>query len=431
MKEATLLSNEHVLISVDTDPENSNQMEYIKQNFCGIVLTDIKELDTIKAPSNSHNRLMYLCGNIHTFHDIIKNTNNKIYVIKELSYNYENYEHLLMSAGHVPMNVNDVGVYFREFFDQANYFDLISTEHEFQSLTESNKPGRALRTGIYLSRVQETNVTTSSIRDKLLAPTKQLSHDTQATTKFNLLRCSTNLSGPTDNFRKTDNHIIDQVNGVSEHFFAHPAKLNHVLAQIYRNRLVPNARRPERKAKISAHSDKTKDMPRNGLMAFCTFYKFDENKEIKRGVTDDPYDYTYKKKTSVLTRLRFRLKDMVTNQALIKEFSVLLYPNSVFLMSLTMNRLYTHEIIPSNLPISRIPTRMGYVIRCSKTEAVYKDGQTYINENGKHIKLEKITKEDAIKLKQLYLQENATDEFVNYDSLYFSMNDGDYTKPMV
>ena len=47
-------------------------------------------------------------------------------------------------------------------------------------------------------------------------------------------------------------------------------------------------------------------------------------------------------------------------------------------MSLDSNRLYTHEIIPSSLPIEKLPIRMGYVIRCSKTKALYNDGKTYL-----------------------------------------------------
>jgi len=58
-----------------------------------------------------------------------------------------------------------------------------------------------------------------------------------------------------------------------------------------------------------------------------------------------------------------------------------LYPNSVFIMSLEMNRLYTHEISPSHLPMDLIPLRLGYVIRCSKTKAIYKDNKTYIINN--------------------------------------------------
>jgi hypothetical protein len=50
-------------------------------------------------------------------------------------------------------------------------------------------------------------------------------------------------------------------------------------------------------------------------------------------------------------------------------------------MSLEMNRLYTHEISPSHLPMDLIPLRLGYVIRCSKTKAIYKDNKTYIFNN--------------------------------------------------
>jgi hypothetical protein len=65
------------------------------------------------------------------------------------------------------------------------------TEHQFQHLTESNKPGTAFRKGIYI-----TNVTTTE----------------NDTLEFNLLRCSSNLDGSTDNFRDTDNHIIKEIN---------------------------------------------------------------------------------------------------------------------------------------------------------------------------------------------------------------------------
>ena len=53
----------------------------------------------------------------------------------------------------------------------------------------------------------------------------------------------------------------------------------------------------------------------------------------------------------------------------------------MFIMSLEMNRLYTHEICPSCLPMDLIPLRLGYVIRCSKTKAIYKENQTYIIDN--------------------------------------------------
>src|SRR4029079_302177 len=126
----------------------------------------------------------------------------------------------------------------------------------------------------------------------------------------------------------------------------------------------------EKKAKIKKHSDKTKDMPLNGLIVFCTFYKDHLNNKNIQKSKNDAFDYCYKD-TSVLTRLRFELKKTVNNSNLKRKFDVILYPNSVFIMSLSTNRLYTHEIVPSTLPIDMIPTRMGYVVRCSKMDAIY------------------------------------------------------------
>ena len=100
-------------------------------------------------------------------------------------------------------------------------------------------------------------------------------------------------------------------------------------------------------------------------------------------------------------------------------------------MSLKTNRLYTHEIIPSSLPIDKIPTRMGYVIRCSDTNAVFKDGKTYIVNDGKEIELEEPTSNGINDLKKLYYIENTSTEDVTYkNKFYFSLNKGDYTKPI-
>ena len=70
----------------------------------------------------------------------------------------------------------------------------------------------------------------------------------------------------------------------------YPASLNHVLAQIYYNKSATEDQK-QTKAKIKAHSDKTKDMPTNGLMAFCTFY--DNLNKINK-LDTDPFDYGFK-----------------------------------------------------------------------------------------------------------------------------------------
>lgn len=424
MTENTLLTNKHIFVCLEykSDLLYDKEYEYIKKNFCGIVLKDTTDIDNY-----ADDIIIYICGNIEKF----KLKNKMVKFIRELSYNYDisdNNDYIPISLGQVPINVHNVGLYFRKLFDsEEDYFNLIQQEHKFQNLTESNKPSNAFRKGIYITKVQK--------EDENL--------------KFNLLRCSTNLDGPTDNYRQTDNEIINTVNDVSQHFFEEKVELNHVLAQIYINKkeisffiwlmmLINyiwmylfknpyfNIKHTEKKAKIKAHSDKTKDMPANATMAFCTFYDFN-GKQIKKS-KNDLFDYCYNN-TSVLTELHFKLKSMVSDKKYVKQFSVTLYPNSVFLIPLSTNRLYTHEIRPSGLPIDKIPTRMGYVIRCSNTKAIYKDGQTYIDENGTYNKLVKFNEDDVAKLRELYFKENTTIEHINYGQIYFSMNNGDYTKP--
>jgi hypothetical protein len=388
-KEAILLTKKHVLICMneELDIKLVKELEYIKQNFCGIVLTDIK----------SHNytpdTIVYFCGDVKKNYDSLKD--KLVLVVKEFSTNYdkESSDYRLISFDQVPLNIFNVGVFFRNFFGdtQDDYFDMISKEHKFQTLTESNKPSNAFRKGIYLTPLKQKN-------DVI---------------KYKLLRCSSNLSGPTDNFRETDYEVVGKVNEVSKLFFDNCAYLNHVLAQIYENKVEENEGvKKDKKAKIKAHSDKTKDMPRNGLIAFCTFYQ---------NTGKNNYD------ASDLTKLRFRLKECVNDEKLEKKFDVTLYPNSVFIISLMMNRLYTHEIVPSSKPVDKIPIRMGYVIRCSKTDAVYENDQVYLYGS----QMKEPDDEGVKRLKELYYKENATAEIIDYDKFYFSLNKGDYMKPLV
>ena len=50
-----------------------------------------------------------------------------------------------------------------------------------------------------------------------------------------------------------------------------------------------------------------------------------------------------------------------------------------------------------------------------------------------YIKLEKITHDDIVKLKDLYYKENLYTDVIDYGDVgtYFSMNDGDYLKPLI
>ena len=199
-------------------------------------------------------------------------------------------------------------VFILKIFLQIKIILIISTEHKFQLLTESNKPSKSFRTGLYLTKVQKKD---SEI-------------------DFNLLRCSTNFNGPTENFKKIDEEIVDKVNNISRYFFKDSHSLNHVLAQIYEN--VKNDNGKEKKAKIKEHSDKTKDMPTNGLIAFCTFYKdLSQNPSRIVDISQKSKD-PLKISDSVLTQIRFRLKKCVSDNNL-KDFNVILYPNSVFILT--------------------------------------------------------------------------------------------------
>jgi hypothetical protein len=312
----------------------------------------------------------------------------------------------------VPLIVHNAGVYFRHFFeDDCDYFNRIKKEHTFQDLTESNKPGKAFRKGMYLTDVSR----------EVTAEKKEILH-------YRLLRCSSNFSGPTDNFRKTDRQVMKAMNEAAKYVFEQETDINHVLAQIYENKKNPDNLAKESKAKIPAHSDKTKDMPKEALIAFCTFYDTSNFQHLKPSKTDR-YDWCYKD-TSGLTRLHFKLKNSVRDNTLEKEFTVILYPNSIFFISLSTNRFYTHEIKPSILSIDKIPTRMGYVARCSNTEAVFMNGQAYIKEKETLIPLESMTETSMTDLKTVYFEENKTENSIQYGDVHFSMNTGDYAKPI-
>jgi hypothetical protein len=381
--ENTLSFNRNILL-LDTSIDYT-EIEYLKKHFCGLVY-DINKLYNIDT---FNDYLLYLTGNIEEI-NLPKNNSVTIYIIKQLSYNiYLDHEHEIIDIKSVPINIYNVGVFIEQFFDpNKNYFKLIENEHKFQNLTESNKDDIVIRTGIYLSRI------TKQSDDNL---------------KFNILRCSANLDGPTEGFRETDNEIVNSVNHIASYLFDQKTNLNHVLAQIYKNR-----------AMIEDHSDKTCDMPRNGLIAFCSFYR--------------DYDTNRYKSAECLTKMRFKLKAYVKDDTeLVKQFDIILYPNSVFLISLWTNRLYTHEIVPNYLPSEKIPTRLEYVIRCSNREVIYNEsnGGTYIIEDDMYRELVEPTLEDMYKLQELYFRENVYDKIMDYDDFYFSLNKGDYMKPIV
>lgn len=385
------------------------QNDGLIKDFFGSVIT----LEDFSSGSPDVNqKTVYLCGDISRISGHKLNAAARIFVIRKLSHGYieeDGKPWRLADIGQVPIRVHGVGVYYRRFFGlSSDHFSRICSEHAFQSLTESTKPETAHRTGIYLTPVTRAG-------DEL---------------HFRLLRCSTNLAGPTENFSATDTRIVEALNHEAASIFRNQAPLNHVLAQIYHN-TPTTAERKQSKAKISAHADKTKDMPVNGIMAFCTFY---DRLDKLRPLAEDAFDYGLKG-ASGLTKLHFRLKEPTEGRAgyaLPQQFTLTLYPNSVFFMPLSTNRLYTHEIRSSTLDAALLPTRLGYVVRCSSAEAVHKNGHTFLKTDGNLVELGPPTPDGMNELRTLYAEENKTRAFIDYgDEFLFSMNTGDYIAPQM
>lgn len=403
--ENKITKDKNILVALQNHENLIPDLNYLINNFCGSVV------NTFSDPTiDFNNKKIYACGDFGA----LKETVPFIHIIEDFSTQYENInpeKYKTVTLGEVPVIISNAGIYYRKLFAGDDNFASIKAEHDFQELTESNKESKALRKGIYLSKV-----------------TKETTEEGKEAFHYNLLRCSSNLTGPTDNFRTTDTKIINILNKHVPETFERETNLNHALVQIYENRKKSADSEKEVKARIKAHSDKTKDMPKEGLIAFCTFYDDSNTEQLKPSATD-PFDWCYKQ-TSALTRLHFKLKKTVEDDSLEKEFSVTLYPNSAFLIPLSTNRLYTHEIKPSVLGVDQIPVRMGYVVRCSNLEAMHTDNQTYIKEKGQYIKLEKMTSELQEELRDSYYEENVSEKMMEYGKIHFSMNSGDYEKPI-
>lgn len=403
--ENRISKNKNLLVVLQNNENISSELQYLIDHFCGRVTHSLSDSDI-----DFGNKNMYVSGDI----SLVKDIAHFIYIIEDFSVHYENYNKenaKIVTLGEVPVIVSNAGVYYRKLFSEDNCFDKIKSAHDFQELTESNKEAKAFRKGIYLSKI-----------------TKETSENGAEAFHYNLLRCSSNLTGPTDNFRDIDTQIISLLNKCAKQTFEYDTDMNHALVQIYENKKKTADSQKEIKARIKAHSDKTKDMPKDGLIAFCTFYD-DSNADKLKPSPADKFDLCYKQ-VSGLTRLHFRLKKTVEDDTLEKEFSVTLYPDSAFLIPLSTNRLYTHEIRPSMLGVDQIPVRMGYVVRCSNLEAMHTENQTYIKDNGQYIKLEEMTPELREELRSSYYEENSTENMIEYGKVHFSMNLGDYEKPI-
>ena len=108
--ENKISKNKSVLVVFSQGGHISHELQYLTENFCGIVVKDFREV-----PQMSNDKRVYICGDLTEF----DSNGTFVYVIKELSQNYENLNPdnvQLITLGQVPVVVHEAGVYFRHFF---------------------------------------------------------------------------------------------------------------------------------------------------------------------------------------------------------------------------------------------------------------------------------------------------------------------------
>lgn len=431
MSTCQLLTQHNVLFfekGVDSNLDERSAL--LAAHFCGQVINELPELWPLLQCEKP--RQVYLAGHLSTQQLETIESRAAVGVCILLVQDYVHLEDAtsippnILSASSIPVNVANFGVLFPRFFEGTHHFEAVQQQHEFQTLTESNKQGTALRTGVYISNV----------------------HRAENGTSFQLLRCSSNLSGPTNNFKDIDHEILGATHAVLPFFFENAFPPNHVLAQVYHNRADGTR---VRKASIKAHADKTRDMPPNAVIAFSTFYSPDllDDVAAKDACNDKDYLAQFDRRAqgkhtsqscatqqpSRLPRLRFALKDPEAHPDLAPHVDVTLYPNSLLVIPLATNRLYTHQIRPSPLgatQMDQMPTRLGYIMRCSECTGVHKNGCTYIADTkGVEHALATPTDESMADMKRQYLQENRTEDVMVYPEDFTSMNGGDFMEPLV
>jgi hypothetical protein len=116
--ENRIAKDKNILFVLQNNQQDQADLQYTIENFCGTV---VKNLSEIQAPLD--NKKIYVCGDL----DELKNDTNTLYIIKELSVNYEkchqeNFH--IVDLGKVPILISNAGVYFRDMFDN-DYFDKI------------------------------------------------------------------------------------------------------------------------------------------------------------------------------------------------------------------------------------------------------------------------------------------------------------------
>jgi hypothetical protein len=380
--ENELLTDVHILLYAHVKPASKllgAEFMYLKLHFCGKVVENVREI------KRSINTIIYFCGNA-------LRSPLDAFVIKELSYNITTQS--TVSLGAVPINISGAGIMFRRFFTKDCIFSEITNDRAFKQVTENCGSEKIAHTGLFLSPVERH-------RDGL---------------KYYIQRSRMVCSEPLSCMKTIDAEITSLVNVSVNSFFKSKVRFNHIFADLH-------SPAENRKYKPFNKSENTKDMHADALIAYCTFYKdYDGLDFIRQSSDDSIFDCAYGG-TSIFPKMRFKLKrDAPLDKYMRNSFTVTLYPNSLFVISLSTNRFYTHEVI---MPNTKKLTRVNYTLCSSKTWVLFRN-RPYIYENGILTRMDKIGGE---RLEELCSKENNSSIKIDYPNVYCSLSEGDYKEP--
>ncbi len=114
--ENKISKSKNALLVLPSVHDGSDELNDLKENFCGRIVKNLSDIQ------DSNYLKVYVCGDLEK----IENLSFEINIIKEFSCNYEQLDNInLLDLGKVPLVIHHVGVYFKNLFDDGDYFNVI------------------------------------------------------------------------------------------------------------------------------------------------------------------------------------------------------------------------------------------------------------------------------------------------------------------
>lgn len=150
MTENTLNLESNLLLCIEIDSDKLDWSEYttLKKQFCGRVVDvpydDIAVMDLVETGSKGG---MYACGNIGILFELGRDVLEKVSVVEELSWNVIGSDHVRYATlGEVPINVHNVGVYYRDCLGSEYFGELAAISRGVVAFPNGVQKGVTLTT---------------------------------------------------------------------------------------------------------------------------------------------------------------------------------------------------------------------------------------------------------------------------------------------